>query len=109
MKVQEFEELNVYQRARELTNRIYEVTGNATFARDFGLVNQIRRASVSIMSNIAERFERGTNGEFVQFLYIAKGSSGEVRAQLSIAFDQSYISQADRDDLTDVSVACSII
>ena len=93
MKAQEFEELNVYQRARELTNRVYEVTRNGAFARDFGLVDQIRRASVSIMSNIAEGFERGTNAEFVQFLYIAKGSCGEVRAQVSIAFYQKYISK----------------
>jgi len=101
MKVQEFEDLNVYQRARELTNRVYELTRNGTFARDFGLVDQIRRASVSIMSNIAEGFERGTNAEFVQFLYFAKGSSGEARAQLLIAFDQKYIAQADYEDLTD--------
>jgi len=101
MKAQEFEELNVYQRARELTNRIYELTRDGAFARDFGLVNQIRRASVSIMSNIAEGFERGTNAEFVQFLYFAKGSAGEVRAQVSIALDQKYISTADYDDLTD--------
>ena len=101
MKAQEFEEPNVYQRARELTNRVYEVTRNGAFARDFGLVDQIRRASVSIMSNIAEGFERGTNAEFVQFLYIAKGSCGEVRAQVSIAFDQKYISKGDHEDLTD--------
>ncbi len=101
MKAQEFEELNVYQRARELTNRIYELTRDGAFARDFGLVDQIRRASVSIMSNIAEGFERGTNAEFVQFLYIAKGSCGEVRSQVSIAFDQKYISKDAYDDLTD--------
>lgn len=101
MKAQEFEELHVYQRARELTNRIYELTRDGAFARDFGLVDQIRRASVSIMSNIAEGFERGTNAEFVQFLYIAKGSCGEIRAQVSIAHDQKYISQEDYQDLTD--------
>jgi len=101
VKAQEFEELNVYQRARELTNRTYELTRDSAFARDFGLIDQIRRASVSIMSNIAEGFERGTNAEFVQFLYIAKGSAGEVRAQVSIAFDQKYISREDYDDLTD--------
>lgn len=101
MKGQGFEELHVYQRARELTNRVYEATRDGDFARDFGLVNQIRRASVSIMSNVAEGFERGTNAEFVQFLYIAKGSCGEVRAQLSIAFDQKYISSTDCNDLTD--------
>lgn len=103
MKAQEFEELNVYQRARELTNRVYELTRDGAFSRDFGLVDQIRRASVSIMSNIAEGFERGTNAEFVQFLYIAKGSCGEVRAQVSIAFDQKYISKDAYDNLTDRS------
>ena len=96
-----FEELHAYQRARELTNRIYELTRDETFARDFGLVHQIRGASVSIMSNIAEGFERGTNAEFVQFLFIAKGSCGEVRAQVSVAFDQKYISVTDYNDLTD--------
>ena len=100
MKVQGFEDLHVYQRAREVTNRIYELTRNNSFARDFRLVDQIRGASVSIMSNIAEGFERGTNAEFVQFLYVAKGSSGEIRAQLTVAFDQSYISRADYHDLT---------
>jgi four helix bundle protein len=101
MKGQGFEELHVYQRARELTNRIYELTRDVAFARDFGLVDQVRRASVSIMSNIAEGFERGTNAEFVQFLFIAKGSCGEVRAQVSVACDQKYISSTDYDDLTD--------
>lgn len=100
MKVQGFEDLHVYQRTREVTNRIYELTRNNSFARDFRLVDQIRGASVSIMSNIAEGFERGTNAEFVQFLYVAKGSSGEIRAQLTVAFDQSYISRADYHDLT---------
>ncbi|MDZ4340544.1 MAG: four helix bundle protein [candidate division NC10 bacterium] len=101
MKAQEFEELNVYQRARELTNRIYELTRDGAFARDFGLVDQVRRASVSIISNIAEGFERGTNAEFVQFLFIAKGSCGEVRTQVSVAFDQQFISKEDHEDLTD--------
>jgi four helix bundle protein len=102
MKVQKFEDLNVYQRARDLTNRIYELTRDEKFARDFSLVNQIRRAAVSVMSNIAEGFERGTNAEFVQFLYVAKGSSGEVRAQLTVALDQKYISTNDYVELTDL-------
>jgi four helix bundle protein len=93
MTVKNLEELNVYNRARELTNEIYEITRKTPFSKDYGLVDQIRRASVSIMSNIAEGFERGTNKEFVQFLFIAKGSCGEVRAQLSIAFDQKYIDE----------------
>lgn len=90
-RVESFEDLNVYKNARDLTNKIYEVTRQASFSKDYGLTDQIRRASVSIMSNIAEGFERGTNTEFIQFLFIAKGSCGEVRAQLTIAFDQKYI------------------
>jgi len=100
VKAQGFEELNVYQRARELTTRVYELTRDGAFARDFGLAGQVRRASVSIMSNIAEGFERGTDPEFAQFLFIAKGSCGEVRAQISVALDQKYVSQEDYDDLT---------
>lgn len=87
-----FEELHIYQRARELTNAVYAKTREGLFARDYGLADQIRRAAVSIMSNIAEGFERGSTTEFIQFLYIAKGSCGEVRAQLQIARDQQYIS-----------------
>jgi four helix bundle protein len=87
-----FEDLHVYQRARELTNAIYEVTREGSFAHDRSLVDQIRRAAASIMSNIAEGFERGSKTELIQFLFIAKGSCGEVRAQLQIAADQQYMS-----------------
>src|SRR5262245_33004339 len=90
---QSFEDLHVYQRARELTNGVYRVTRSGEFVPDRGLVDQIRRASTSIMSNIAEGFERGTKAEFIQFLFIAKGSSGEVRAQLQDAADQNFIGQ----------------
>ena len=93
--VQKFEELKVYQQARELANRIYALTRQTAFARDRGLVDQVRRAAVSIVSNIAEGYERGSTPEFVQFLYFAKGSCGEVRAQLGIARDQGYLSEAD--------------
>ena len=86
-----FEDLHIYQRARELTNAIYKLTRNNNFARDFGLIDQIRRAAVSVLSNTAEGFERGSKTEFLQFLYIAKGSCGEVRAQLQIAQDQNYL------------------
>lgn len=95
-----FEELHTYQRARELANAVYAISREGSFARDYGLVDQIRRAAVSIMSNIAEGFERGSKTEFVQFLYIAKGSCGEVRAQLQIACDQHYISAETHGDLT---------
>ena len=92
-KADKFEDLHVYGQARNLTNKIYEITKSASFSKDYGLIDQIRRASVSILSNIAEGFERGTNAEFIHFLFIAKGSCGEVRAQLSIAFDQKYIDE----------------
>ena len=68
-----FEEIDVWKKARELVNFIYNVTKNKEFSKDFGLTDQIRRAAVSVMSNIAEGFERGSNTEFIQFLYIAKG------------------------------------
>lgn len=98
-----FEELHIYQRARELTNAVYALTREGDFSRDRGLVDQIRRASVSIMSNVAEGFERGTTTEFIQFLYIAKGSCGEVRAQLQIAGDQRYIPPMDVKRLCDLA------
>ena len=88
-----FEDLHIYQRARELANSIYAATKSNEFVRDFGLIDQIRRAVISILSNIAEGFERGSKTEFIQFLYIAKASCGEVRAQLQIAKDQNYLQQ----------------
>ena len=86
-----FEEMAAWQKARELTRRIYAVSATGRFRRDFGLVDQIRRASVSAMSNIAEGFERRGGREVAQFLSIAKGSLGEVKAQLYVALDQGYI------------------
>ena len=91
MKANTFEELEIYKRARELTREIYTLTKGEEFSRDFGLKDQIRRAAVSIMSNIAEGFERKSNIEFSQFLFIAKGSCAEARAQLTAALDQQYI------------------
>ncbi len=92
-KVEKFEDLIAWQKARELTSSIYKVTRQGSFAKDFGLSNQIQRAAVSIMSNIAEGFERGNRAEFHYFLTIAKGSCAEVRCQLYIAFDAQYIDQ----------------
>jgi four helix bundle protein len=88
-----FEELPVWQKARELVNYVYKLTRKDAFSRDFSLVDQIRRSSASVMNNIAEGFERGSNTEFIQFLYISKGSAGETRTQLYIASDQEYISK----------------
>jgi len=94
-----FEEMAAWQKARELTRRIYDVTARDRFRRDFGLVDQIRRASVSVISNIAEGFERRGSREFAHFLSMAKGSLGEVRAQLYVALDQSYIDKPTFDEL----------
>lgn len=90
---QRFEDIEAWQKARELTKAIYALSNDGQFARDFGLRDQIRRASVSIMSNIAEGFGRGGNKEFMQFLSTAKGSASEVQAQLYVALDAGYINQ----------------
>jgi four helix bundle protein len=98
MPVKNFEDLAIWKDARALTRGIYQLTRDSRFSKDFGLRDQIRRAAVSVMSNIAEGFERGGNQEFSQFLYIAKASCGEVRSHLYVALDQSYIAQKDCDD-----------
>ena len=92
-KVQKFEDLIAWQKSRELTRDIYQVTREGSFAKDFGLSGQIQRASVSIMSNIAEGFERGGRREFHQFLSTAKASCAEVRSQLYVALDIDYVDQ----------------
>lgn len=89
--IRQFEELICWQKARELTKFIYDISKYRNFAMDRGLLDQIRRASVSVMSNIAEGFDRGTKQEFINYLFIAKGSCGEVRTQLYIAFDAGYV------------------
>ena len=91
MTFHRFEEIEAWQKARHLTKEIYLLSRGGPFSRDFGLRDQIRRASVSIMANIAEGFERSGTGEFIQFLAIAKGSSGEVRSHLYVAHDQGYV------------------
>ena len=88
-----FEEIEAWKTARQLTNLIYDLGNQPGFNRDFGLRDQIRRASVSIMSNIAEGFESRTDVQFINFLGMAKASAGEVRAQLYVAFDQKYITE----------------
>ena len=98
-KIERFEDIEAWKRSRLLTKKVYDCTKQRGFDKDFGLKDQIRRASVSTMSNIAEGFERGGNQEFLQFLATAKGSSGEVRAQLYVALDQGYITQQQFDDM----------
>lgn len=92
-KIERFEELIAWQKARDLTRAIYQMTREGAFARDFGLSRQIQRAAVSIMSNIAEGFERRGRREFHQFLSTAKGSCAEVRSQLYVAFDIGYVEE----------------
>ena len=95
MAVKQFEDFEVWQEARRLTQMIYRLTKAEKFSKDFSLRDQIQRAAVSVMSNIAEGFERGGNQEFTQFLYVAKASCGEVRSQLYVAFDQDCMPKAD--------------
>jgi four helix bundle protein len=89
--VTRFEDLIAWQKARGLTSAIYQATRKDSFAKDFGLSGQIQRAAVSIMSNIAEGFERENPGEFHQFLVIARASCAEVRSQLYVALDIGYL------------------
>jgi four helix bundle protein len=98
-KVERFEDLIAWQKARGLTRAIYEVTRNGDFAKDYGLSGQIQPAAVSIMSNIAEGFERGGRGEFHQFLSTAKASCAEVRSQLYVALDAGYLDKVSFDPL----------
>ena len=93
--VRRFEDLIAWQKARNLARNVYEVTRRGPWARDFGLSSQIQRASVSIMSNIAEGFERKRHGEFHQFLSVAKASCAEVRSQLYVALDVGYVSPSE--------------
>lgn len=88
-----FEEIEAWQTARELTRLVYSFTEEGKFSRDFGLKDQIRRASVSIMSNISEGFESHTQAQFIRYLGLAKASAGEVRSQLYVSHDLDYISQ----------------
>jgi four helix bundle protein len=98
-KIGRFEDFIAWQKARRLTSDIYGVTSQGGFERDFGLKDQIRRAAVSSMSNLAEGFERGRPTEFHQFLSIAKSSCAEMRSQLYVALDAGYLDQSVFDTL----------
>jgi four helix bundle protein len=99
VKIQKFEDLEIWKEARNYVRNIYFQTGRGNFSRDYGLRDQIRRASVSVLGNIAEGFERKTKNEFIQFLFIAKGSCGESRSHLYVAYDLKYIEEKDFNDL----------
>jgi four helix bundle protein len=106
-RIERFEDIEGWKLARQVSNRIYDVSSEGAFSKDFALVNQIRRSSVSIMSNIAEGFERDGNKEFLQFLSIAKGSCGEVRSQLYIASDRGYIDEATSNEISAILIETS--
>jgi four helix bundle protein len=86
-----FEDIEVWKKSMSLISLVYKITNGSSFLKDYALTNQIRRSGISIASNIAEGFERDGNKEFINFLYIAKGSCGEVRCQLHIAFNLGYL------------------
>jgi four helix bundle protein len=107
-KIERFEEIESWKRARVLTNRLYAVTNAGLFAKDYELRSQIRRAAVSVMSNIAEGFEGGGGDkEFCRFLSIAKGSAGEVRSQLYVALDVGYLPSAEFEELSQLTMEVS--
>jgi four helix bundle protein len=95
-----FKDIKTWQSARELTRDIYAISKEGAFAKDFGLRDQIRRASISVMANIAEGHERSGTGEFVHFLSMAKGSAGEVDSHLCVAFDLGYLDKSTFDRLS---------
>lgn len=97
--IERFEDLEAWKRARTFAKLIHGIIGAGDFGRDFGLKDQIRRAAISIVSNIAEGFERDGDKEFVPHLFVAKGSCGEVRAQLYLAVDCQYITEEEFADL----------
>lgn len=105
-KIEKFEDIRAWQIARELVKKIYSLTRKGEFSRDYGLRDQIRKAAVSSMSNVAEGFERYTRKEFLQFLNIARGSAGEVRSQLYVASDLEYISAQ---ELSDAKSECETL
>jgi len=104
MKIEKFEDIIAWQKAGKLTTNLYSALKDS---RDFSFRNQIQRATISIMNNIAEGFERRTNKEFIQFLYIAKGSCGEVRSMLYMALKLNYISPEEFNDFYKLSVEIS--
>ena len=100
-RVKNFEDLHIFQEARALSKRIFDLTKVGPVTKDYVMRDQMRRAALSVVSNIAEGFERGTDGEFGRFLFIAKGSCGELRAQVLVGMDQKYWPQQTYHEITD--------
>lgn len=107
MKIERFEDLEIWQQARVIARQVFEISQNLPFSKDNKFKDQIRDSSGSIMDNIAEGFGRGGNKEFVQFLSIAKGSNDETRSQVYRAFDYQYIDEATKNELVEKSVQLS--
>ena len=107
--IKKFEEIKAWQEARELAKAVYDVTRTGALSKDFGLKDQIQRASVSVASNIAEGFARNGNKEFAKFLWIAKGSAAEVQSQLYTIRDVGYISETQFQQVYDKAESCSIL
>ncbi|MDA3942676.1 MAG: four helix bundle protein [Bacteroidetes bacterium] len=108
MTISNFEDLSIWNKARELSELIFGITTLDPFSKDFRFKDQIRAASGSVMDNIAEGFEREGNKEFIQFLYISKGSCGEVRSQSYRAFDNNYINEEQLNELLEKTKNLSI-
>jgi len=106
-RIEQFEDLEIWKLAKNVANKIYDMTAVGKFSNDYVLRDQVRRAAVSTFSNIAEGFERNGNKEFLQFLSIAKASCGEVRAQLIFACDRGYISDTELQTIADDLISLS--
>ena len=106
-KFETFEDIVAWQKTRALNIEIYTASNNGSFSKDYALKDQMRRAAISIVSNIAEGFERRTKQEFIHFLSIAKASCGELRAQLYIALDLKYISEEEFKKLHSIALEIS--
>ncbi|MDQ7786911.1 MAG: four helix bundle protein [Thermodesulfovibrionales bacterium] len=99
MKIERFEDIEAWKEARDIVNSVYGVCRVDGFKKDFSLIDQVKRAAISIMANIAEGFSRKGNKEFMQFLFIAKSSAAELQSHLYVALDQGYIQQEQFDTL----------
>ena len=106
-RIERFEDIDCWKEARQLVKLVYSLTKKESFSMDRGLRDQIQRAAISVMSNIAEGFESQGNREFVQFLFYAKRSSGEVRAQLYAALDLGYINEVESKEANELAMKVS--
>jgi four helix bundle protein len=105
-KIERFEDIEAWKVAREMAKQVYGVTRSGEFARDFGLRDQVQRAAVSVMANIAEGFDSGSNNDFIRFLGYALRSATELQSHLYVALDDCYIDQAQFDTLFALTTKC---